>query len=752
MTIDKSQFFQVFFEEAGEHLGEMEGLLLELDVEQPDAEMLNAIFRAAHSIKGGAGTFGFHDMASVTHVLETLLDRLRKGELAPTVEMVDAFLDAGDVLKAQLAAHQEGTEYHDDRIAEVCTQLEQLSELDQSGSAQTGAASPAVSGAAAPGSEQVTWRLAFRLPAEEQEPEQRLAALAATLAEKGTLERLEEPADGAMVWRLRSAVDGMELFDTLGFVCDPNSIDVSEETSVPVAAAAEPEGYGFFDAAPGVPAAHEADPGYGFFDAAPGVPDGSGTDPGYGFFADAPGVGGALDQEFQGYGLFGGSPGSEPVGAAHAQTPDSESPHPAKPGAAGGGARPDNASRQVAAQKRATTGESSIRVSVEKVDQLINLVGELVITHAMLSESASGLDPVTNEAIFGGLSNLERNSRDLQQAVMSIRMMPISFVFNRFPRVVRDTAAALGKKVTLKLIGEDTELDKGLIERLADPLNHLVRNSIDHGVESPEKRLASGKSETGEIVLRASHQGGNIVVEVADDGAGLNRARLLAKAAERGIALSENPSDKEVWQLILAPGFSTAEQVTDISGRGVGMDVVRRNIEAMNGRIDMDSSPGKGTRITIRLPLTLAILDGMSVRMGSEIFILPLTAIRESIQPRTEQFKTLAGRGRVLEVGGDYLPLVVLQEIFELGLENRSDEEGIVVIVDTNEGLAALLVHELVAQHQVVIKSLETNYRKVAGVSGATIMGDGRVALILDVDELVNLSREAPKPQAIEVV
>ncbi|MFP4161853.1 MAG: chemotaxis protein CheA, partial [Ectothiorhodospira sp.] len=392
-------------------------------------------------------------------------------------------------------------------------------------------------------------------------------------------------------------------------------------------------------------------------------------------------------------------------------------------------------------------GDSSIRVSVEKVDQLINLVGELVITHAMLAESASGLDPVSHENLFNGLSNLERNSRDLQQAVMSIRMMPISFVFNRFPRVVRDTAAALKKKVNLRLAGEDTELDKGLIERLADPLNHLVRNSIDHGIESPEKRRAAGKPEAGEITLRASHQGGNIVVEVADDGGGLSREKLLAKAAERGVPTGENPTDKEVWQLIFAPGFSTADQVTDISGRGVGMDVVRRNIEQMNGRVDIESAPGEGTRITIRLPLTLAILDGMSVRLGDEIFILPLTAIRESIQPRPEQLKTVSGQGRVLQVGDDYLPLILLREVFDLGHPPQRIEDSIIVLVDTGQGRAALVVDELMAQQQVVIKSLETNYRKVEGVSGATILGDGRVALILDVEELLRLSRGAARPR-----
>ena len=701
MSNDMSQFYQVFFDEAAEHLAEMESLLLKLDVAQPDLEMLNAIFRAAHSIKGGAGTFGFHDMAGVTHELETLLDRLRKEELRPTVAMVDAFLDASDVLTRQLAGHREGTVFQDVQIAEVCSRLEALA-----GAATDATASLPVAPATLP---LRYWRVAFDPAQAGCADAGQLDALAASLEELGTLERMQAAAGAGVLWRLCGAGVGREaILDLFAFLCDPERIAVSEE------AAAD-------SGSPG--------PGTGAGAAAGAEAD----DPGFGFFADAPGTEGLQETGSAaagpGYGFFEPSPGSPGQRAA-----------PAAP------------AERSSAPKRAAPAESSIRVSVEKVDQLINLVGELVITHAMLAESGAGLDPVQHERILGGLSNLERNSRDLQQAVMSIRMLPISFVFNRFPRVVRDTAAAMHKQVRLTLVGEDTELDKGLIERLADPLNHLVRNSIDHGIERPEQRRAAGKAETGEITLRASHQGGSIVIEVSDDGAGLDRERLLAKAAQRGVALSENPSDREVWGLIFAAGFSTAEQVTDISGRGVGMDVVRRNIEAMNGRVEIDSAPGQGTRILIRLPLTLAILDGMSVRLGQELYILPVTAIRESIQPRPEQFKQVAGKGRVLQVGTEYLPLIVLRDVFGLAAGAPEDDQGIVVIVDTGDGHAALQVDELVAQHQVVIKSLETNYRKVAGVSGATIMGDGRVALILDVDELLRLNQAATPPRTVSAV
>lgn len=777
MTIDMSQFYQVFFEEAGENLTAMESLLLELDVEAADLETLNAIFRAAHSIKGGAGTFGFSDMAEVTHVLETLLDRLRKQELTPTVEMVDAFLQAGDVLKSQLQAHQEGEEYEDPRVAEVCAHLEQLAHSD----------APAATVSAPLATEPRNWRIAFAPQQIGQGTAEERQALFASLAELGQIVEVSGGDQAARtVWHMTTLFGRDAIEELLAFVCDPSQIELEDMeleaashqppavTAPPPCVETETEtAYGFFaplpapaPEAPANTAASEADLGYGFFDDAPGHAESSNAHTsGYGFFHDAPGAEAVQDYEQTGYGLFGGSPGMAQVAAVAQQArldhergygffkdlagygEISATINPAAPAstastpAAAKATAATPAARAEAANKRPATAESSIRVSVEKVDQLINLVGELVITHAMLADSAAGLDPVIHERIMGGLSNLERNSRDLQEAVMSIRMMPISFVFNRFPRVVRDTAATLGKKVTLKLIGEDTELDKGLIERLADPLNHLVRNSIDHGIERPEVRQAAGKSETGEIVLRASHRGGSVVVEVSDDGAGLNREKLLAKAAKQGIPMPDNPPDKDVWQLIFHAGFSTAERVTDISGRGVGMDVVRRNIEDMNGRVEVDSTAGRGTHITIRLPLTLAILDGLSVRMGSEMFILPLTVIQESIQPHPEQFKTVVGKGRVAQINDEYLPLVSLHDVFNSGQPEPDPLAGILVIVETNEGRAAVLVDELVAQHQVVIKSLETNYRKVEGVSGATIMGDGRVALILDVDALVRLSR-----------
>lgn len=392
--------------------------------------------------------------------------------------------------------------------------------------------------------------------------------------------------------------------------------------------------------------------------------------------------------------------------------------------------------------KAKASESTSIRVAVEKVDQLINLVGELVITQSMLAQRSSTLDPVINGDLLNSMGQLERNARDLQESVMSIRMMPMEYVFSRFPRLVRDLASKLNKQVELTLLGSSTELDKSLIERIIDPLTHLVRNSLDHGIEDPETRLAAGKQPVGNLTLSAEHQGGNICIEVLDDGAGLNRQKILAKAQSQGMAVNEHMSDEDVGMLIFAPGFSTAEQVTDVSGRGVGMDVVKRNIQEMGGHVQVSFQAGKGTSIRILLPLTLAILDGMSVKVSNEVFILPLNAVMESLQPLAEDLHPLAGGERVLQVRGEYLPLVELFRVFDVENAKTEATQGIVVILQSAGRRYALLVDQLIGQHQVVVKNLESNYRKVPGISAATILGDGSVALIVDVSALQALNRE----------
>jgi two-component system chemotaxis sensor kinase CheA len=710
MTIDMSQFYQVFFEETGEHLGTMENLLLKLDVSSPDLDDLNAIFRAAHSIKGGSGTFGFTDMTEVTHELESLLDKLRKNELNLREDMVDAFLAAGDILKAQLDAHQNGGEVDEASVNDICNRLKRLASQE----AGTANASPAAGKAA---SATQSYLIVFPQTALSS-PEKGIDNFVASLGELGTVQVLPPAKGKKNVTQLSfngsaSKEQILELFD---FVGNPKKVRIEIDTTGEETTTATES---------------DADPGYGFFtDVEPAT---TAQDEGYGFFVE-PAELKTQVEEAQGYGFFTDPPASAPatvtpvLGRRAIDNPDT-------PVAKAGRREAD----KVTVSTQSDT--SSIRVSVEKVDQLINLVGELVITQAMLAQTASQVDPVIYEKLLNGMAQLERNTRDLQESVMSIRMMPIGFVFSRFPRVVRDLAGKLNKQVELKTVGEATELDKGLIEKISDPLTHLVRNSLDHGIELPETRIAADKDPKGTITLRASHQGGNIIIEVLDDGGGLSREKILAKAAERQINISENPSNHEVWQLIFAPGFSTAAVVTDVSGRGVGMDVVKRNIEGMGGRVEIDSNEGYGTKITIRLPLTLAILDGMSVAVGDEIFIFPLAIIIESLQPPKEDIKTVSGEGRVVHVRGEYLPLIALHEVFHIQPKMTEPEQGILVIIESDGKKAALFVDELVGQHQVVIKSLESNYRRVDGVSGATIMGDGKVALILDVPALVRISQ-----------
>src|SRR5574340_371412 len=702
MVVDMSQFYQVFFEETAELLAEMEQLLLGLDAGAPDLDDINAIFRVAHSVKGGSSTLGFGDMAEVTHALETLLDRVRREELPLREEMIDAFLQAGDVVKAQMTAHQGGDEADLEDAGRMCALLKQLSQP-----------LPAAEIACA----QDSLSRAYRIEIDDAHGGAAgLEALCNALATLGSVQRDEMPEvlSDAYCRELLAALDLPELAGGKAGRQAPQHhrlrlVTAADEEQIR-------EGLAFFVQPQQLRIAPEA---------------GRGSNPQSVPWAEEEGQSGTADPS---YGFFEET--EQPAPPQEANSPGRRATDNPESNAVRSGRRSAD-KHPVAAQGDA----SSIRVGVEKVDQLINLVGELVITQAMLEQTVAQPDSIAFEQLRNGMAQLERNTRDLQEAVMSIRMMPIGFVFSRFPRMVRDISAKLVKQVQLRTYGEGTELDKGLIEKIADPLTHLVRNSLDHGIELPARRITGGKEPAGTITLRASHQGGNIVIEVADDGAGLNRERILAKAAERGLPLAEGLSDQEVWQLIFAPGFSTAEVVTDVSGRGVGMDVVKRNIESLNGRVEIDSAPNRGTRITIRLPLTLAILDGMSIAVGEDIFIVPLTVIAECLQPRPEDVRTITGQGRVVQVRGEYLPLIALHEAFNIVPKATEPQQGILVILEVDGRRAALFVDGLVGQHQVVIKSLESNYRKMPGISGATIMGDGKVALILDVAVLARLSQ-----------
>jgi two-component system chemotaxis sensor kinase CheA len=657
MTIDMSQFYQVFFDEADELLADMEKLLLDIDVSGPDSEDLNAIFRAAHSIKGGAATFGFADITDVTHLLESLLDRIRKGEMALTADHVDAFLVAKDVLDMLMEGHHHGKPVDDQSVASIGARLKSLS----LGEVQAHAIEPEPAPAPEPVTAMESGGLnRFRI----ELPELAQKDIDALTAELGLLGEISQQKNAA--GRVTLTLATTETQDTLvaicAFVLDPDDLVVSR-----VAAAAAPAS-------------------------------------------------------------------SAPATALSAALPVDSSPTPPAPVVA---AAPTAEAKPPARRASDKEESTSIRVGVEKVDQLINLVGELVITQAMIEQRISALDPIQHERLLNSASQLARNTRDLQEAVMSIRMMPMDYVFSRFPRMVRDLAGKLGKKIEFVTHGAATELDKGLIERIIDPLTHLVRNSVDHGIEMPEARRAAGKSDTGKLTLSAAHQGGNIVIEVIDDGAGLSRERILAKARQQGLPVSDSMPDNEVWLLIFAPGFSTAEVVTDVSGRGVGMDVVRRNISAMGGTVDIRSTPGRGSTIAISLPLTLAILDGMSVKVGDETYILPLGHVLELLQPAAADLRTIAGEGRVVRVREEYLPLIPLHQVFAIEPTFTDPSQGIIVIIEADSRKAALLVDGLGGQQQVVVKNLESNFRKVAGISGATILGDGKVALIIDAGAMV---------------
>lgn len=713
MTIDISQFYQVFFDEAEELLAEKERLLLAVDIAAPDAEDLNAIFRTAHSIKGGASTFGLTDMSEVTHVLESLLDRIRKGEMALTSQHLDAFLAAKDILKMQLDGHRNGAEVDQEAVANVRMMLHDLSEGVIVASHQ-----PVVPSFLHAEQKQEVREGAHRYKIELPETPKR--DVDALVDELGLLGRVSvTPLAGgrsALIIMTHEGID--DIVAICSFVLNPEDLKIfeappltPEQRAIEAAERArieEEQGYGFFDPSDPVdaPQLEQSD-----------------DERGYGFFQP-------IEQIRREAGIVAETPAPVVVEKRPEALEISEV------------AAEKKAARKAVDGAHAHGESSSIRVSIEKVDQLINLVGELVITQAMIEQRSDGLDPMVHQRLLASVSQLTRNTRDLQEAVMSIRMMPMDFVFSRFPRMVRDLASKLGKKVDFITNGAATELDKGLIERIVDPLTHLVRNSIDHGIEMPAARVAAGKSESGRLFLSAAHQGGNIVIEVADDGGGLNREKILAKARQNGLPVSENMSDAEVWQLIFAPGFSTADTVTDVSGRGVGMDVVKRNITQMGGTIDIRSAKGFGTTILISLPLTLAILDGMSIRCGEEIYILPLGYVVESLQPAQSEVKEIAGQGRVVKVRGEYLPLIPLHQMFNIEPRIANPWDGILVILETEGRKAALFVDELVGQQQVVVKNLESNYRKVAGISGATILGDGGVALILDVTALLRSSRQ----------
>jgi two-component system, chemotaxis family, sensor kinase CheA len=674
VNIDLTRFSAAFFEESAEHVASLEQGLLSLERTPGDAELLNAIFRAAHSIKGGSSTFGFSDVARFTHTLEGLLDEVRSGQRPLDGPLNGLLLRATDALRSLLACAKAGTPAPPES-------QEVLAELVRCCGTR-----PAPSPASGPVVEQArTRRMRIRFtPAPDLflcggDPLLVLRELATlgTVVEArcdtSKLAPLEElnPDLCALSFSLalETACSDAELRDVFCFIEDGATISIApddgREATVPLPAAAPalvaPAPAALAPAAPAASASS---------DGRPRAPDGT------------------------------------PI------------------------------------ERRA--GEaSSIRVAAEKVDKLVDLVGEMAITQSMLTQALSDPSPAGRMRLKEAVAQMERNTREMQERVMAVRMVPVGTVLGRFHRVVRDLAAQLGKQLTLDIRGEDVELDRGVVERISDPLTHLVRNAIDHGIETPEERRAKGKPETGTLHLWAHQQGSHVIIEAADDGRGLDVARIRAKAIASGlIAADAVLTDEQVHALIFAPGFSTKEQVTDVSGRGVGMDVVKRNIEALNGSVALTANPGAGTTCTIRLPLTMAILDGLVLRVGDRHFVLPLLSIFESFRPRREDVRTVLGRGEVVMLRGEAIPLVRLHRVFGVEADHTDPSDGLVTLVDSGGVRVALLVDELLGQAQVVAKSLEKNYRRVDGISGATILGDGRIALMLDV---LFLARRRPE-------
>lgn len=738
MAIDLEQFHQVFFEESLEGLDVMEQTLLQISNTGSDAETINTIFRSAHSIKGGSGTFGFSEIADFTHVMETLLDEAREGRRVITEPIIELLLKSCDCLRTMVMALQEktGIDYTEaEQLAKAFEKI--LAEQDQGSAAAKDtpqpAAAPSVSTVPAglsaqgiledsidtllsqPGDTAAVaavqapvesgessdgWLIQFT-PAPHilqtgNEPVRILRELAALgdLSVTADITRLPEldllSVDECFLsWNLVLVSDCSEedIQEVFEWVIDDCELSVTRQQShEPIAAE---------QAAPVALAAVEPSP-------VASQPDA----------ASAPSV---------------AAPSVEPVAAASA---------------------PEAASDAQESVATKTTSSGSIRVGIDKIDSLINLVGELVITQSMLSELGNNFEVGKLDRLSNGLEQLLQNTKELQESVMRIRMLPISFAFNRFPRMIRDLANSTGKKVALNVNGESTELDKTVMEQIGDPLVHLVRNAVDHGIETAEERIASGKSEEGTITLDAYHQGGNIVIEIGDDGKGLDADKILAKAIERGIVKSmEDLPEQKVFELIFEPGFSTAETVSNISGRGVGMDVVRRNITALGGRIEISSSKGQGSTFRVYLPLTLAILDGQLVRVGTETYIVPLISIVESLQIKGELVNQVNGEMVLYRLREDNVPIIRIYEEFGLQADSTELANSLLVVVEGEGQKVGLLVDDLLAQQQVVIKSLESNYKRVEGISGATILGDGSVSMILDIPGLIRKASERSSKQ-----
>lgn len=701
---DLSQFKATYFEECAELLATAEETIARLQEGQGTDEDLNAVFRCVHSIKGGAGAFAFDDLVHFAHVFETALDYLRSGRAELTPHVADLMVRGNDILGDFVRAAQAETSLPADHGADILAQL----------SALTGA-KPAAKPAPPPSAPESpkpptfsTFRIRF-VPSPDMlrtgnDPLLMLRELAGlgeldVVADTGKLPSLTEMDALAsyLSWTCtlttgkgRAAID--EVFE---FVAgDTAQIDIEE------------------------------------LDSLPGDEEGDG----WGLFAPLPSANAPKDEEGDGWGLFADAPGNN-AAASVAAAPAAKANAATAP--------------QASAAQGGAVHTASIRVDLDKIDRLVNMVGELVITQAMLGQQASGFTVESHPELIQGLQELSHHTRELQESVMAIRAQPVKALFSKAPRLVRDLSSKLNKQARLVMSGENTEVDKTVIEQLSDPLTHLIRNALDHGLETPEERMAVGKPAEGTIHLAAEHRSGRIFIEIQDDGRGIDRQRVLAKAMEKGLVEpGQQLSDEQVDMLIFAPGFSTASEVSDVSGRGVGMDVVRKNIQDVGGRVVVQSTPGAGSRFILSLPLTLAVMDGMLIQVGGQRYVLPLTNIVESLRPSPQQARSLVDVGNVLTIRGEYINLMALHAIFGIPGAITDPTKGLVVIVETEGGeRVGLLVDELLGQQQVVIKSLDSNFRPIHGISAATILGDGRVALILDVSALRQMGAVANAAQ-----
>jgi two-component system chemotaxis sensor kinase CheA len=726
MNIDLSQFHQVFFEESFEGLDIMEQSLLALTLDNPDDEMINSIFRAAHSIKGSSATFKFDQIAEFTHHLETLLDEMRQGERAVTTEAVDLLLNSVDCLRDMLNTLQSGGAIDSASYREVEQKLIKMVSEGQTPSQSTAGSLDSNTTETQPSLQDADpnqqdgdriWCIQFKPQPQILRTGNEPLRMFRELAFFGTLEsfahiesvpdidKLEEDCC-YLSWTLLLHADIdknliEEVFEWVMDECELEIVPISLSEAEKMKASLIPN--------------LEID------------------------VASLP----KIDESKLSHDVASSLEEKEEQKAAGKSQPkssfDNDNEIAFINNLIKSDEKPNLKAQPEARNSSLPASAGSIRVGIEKIDKLINLVGELVITQSMLGQMGDDFNIGKLERLKEGLSQLEQNTRELQESVMQIRMLPISFVFNRFPRMVRDLSSKLGKKIELEIRGEATELDKTVMEQIGDPLVHLVRNSIDHGIEMPDERLASGKPEVGHVELNAYHQGGSIIIEVKDDGAGINKDKVRKKAIERGI-ISEaaDLTDEQIYQLIFEPGFSTAEVISDVSGRGVGMDVVKKNISVLGGSVDVASEPGKGSVFTIRLPLTLAILDGQLVRIGNQIYVIPLTSILESLQLGMRDIVSIGGKMEMFKLRDEHVPIARLYQVFDIKPEFYDYENTTIVVVEGAGSKVGFMVDELLAQQQVVIKSLESNFVAIEGISGATILGDGKVALILDVPGMIN--------------